>query len=54
LRANPLEDIGATLEIEAVVARGRWLDRSALDSLLDAAAAQAAALDASRGVGGGR
>lgn len=48
LRENPLEDISATLSIEAVVSRGRWLDRAALDGLLEEAAARATALDAER------
>jgi imidazolonepropionase-like amidohydrolase len=34
LRANPLSDIRATRDIEAVVLRGKFLDRNALDSLL--------------------
>lgn len=34
LRANPLSDIRATREIEAVVLRGRYLNRNELDSLL--------------------
>jgi len=41
LRSNPLKDIGATRQIDAVVVRGRFLDRRGLDSLLAAAAAQA-------------
>ena len=49
LRDNPLDDISATLSIEAVVSRGVLLDRSALDALLEVAASRAAALDASRG-----
>jgi len=36
LRSNPLENIGATREIEAVLLRGRVLDRRRLDELLDA------------------
>ncbi|MDA0313634.1 MAG: amidohydrolase, partial [Gemmatimonadetes bacterium] len=48
-RDNPLEDISATLAIEAVVSRGVLLDRPALDALLEVAASRAAALDASRG-----
>jgi imidazolonepropionase-like amidohydrolase len=34
LRANPLEDIRATREIETVVLRGHVIDRAGLDSLL--------------------
>ena len=37
LAGNPLEDIGSTLDIDGVVTRGRWLDRRALDELLEAA-----------------
>lgn len=43
LDANPLEEIGNTREIAAVVANGRYLDRAALDSLLAHAEALAAA-----------
>jgi len=35
LRANPLEDIGNTREIEGVMRAGRWFDRATLDELLD-------------------
>lgn len=42
LKSNPLADIAATREIEAVVLRGRLLDRADLDRLLDAVAAAAA------------
>ncbi|MGN7822422.1 hypothetical protein ACTJJB_20000, partial [Chitinophaga sp. 22536] len=35
LRANPLEDIHNTEKINAVVTKGRLLDRSALDQLLN-------------------
>jgi beta-lactamase class D len=38
LRANPLENIRHTREIAAVIANGRYLDRSALDALLETAA----------------
>jgi beta-lactamase class D/imidazolonepropionase-like amidohydrolase len=38
LRANPLENIRNTREIAAVIANGRYLDRAALDALLDVAA----------------
>lgn len=41
LRENPLANIGATREIEAVVLRGRVFDRQDLDILLDAVAAKA-------------
>lgn len=34
LRADPLQDINNTQEIEAVIVNGRLLDRKALDSLL--------------------
>jgi imidazolonepropionase-like amidohydrolase len=37
LDANPLEDIGNTQRIAAVVLNGRYLDRQALDGLLTAA-----------------
>lgn len=39
LRANPLDDIRHTQAIEGVFLRGEWLDRTALDRLLDEAAA---------------
>ncbi len=35
LRANPLEDIGNTQKIEAVIVDGKYLNRSELDSLLE-------------------
>jgi len=41
LDANPLEDIHNTQRIRAVVLNGRYLDRTALDKLLDGAAATA-------------
>jgi len=41
LRGNPLASIGATREIDAVVLRGRVLDRRHLDNLLDTVAADA-------------
>jgi imidazolonepropionase-like amidohydrolase len=41
LDANPLEDICNTRKIRAVVLNGRYLDRAALDKLLDDAAASA-------------
>jgi imidazolonepropionase-like amidohydrolase len=34
LKANPLEDIGNTRQITAVIARGRMFDRAALDRIL--------------------
>ena len=37
LDANPLEDIGNTTKIRGVVVRGRYLDRSDLDALLEGA-----------------
>jgi len=43
LDANPLEDIANTRRIRAVVLAGRYLDRAALDRLLEGAAAAAAA-----------
>lgn len=42
LRANPLNRIGATREIEAVVLRGRLFDRRQLDELLESVADAAA------------
>ena len=39
VRDNPLEDIGATLGIVGVVRRGEWLDREALDRLINASGA---------------
>ena len=36
LDANPLQQISATSRITGVILRGRWLDRSALDSLRNA------------------
>ena len=39
LRANPLDDIANTRDIAAVVLNGRYLDRTALDTLLSQAAA---------------
>jgi len=41
LDANPLEDIANVRRIRAVVAAGRFLDRSALDQLLTQAKAAA-------------
>ena len=35
LDADPLLDIRATRRIHAVMLRGRWLDRAALDAMLD-------------------
>lgn len=37
LEANPLDDIRNTQKIRAVVVRGRYLDRAALDALLSQA-----------------
>jgi imidazolonepropionase-like amidohydrolase len=37
LRANPLEDVRNTREIEAVFLRGQYFDRAALDRLLEEA-----------------
>lgn len=42
LDADPLRDIAATRAIDAVVLRGRVLDRKALDAMLEAVAADAA------------
>ena len=41
LEANPLDDIKNTQSIRAVVVRGRYLDRAALDGLLTQAKAVA-------------
>lgn len=41
LRANPLEDLGASRSIEGVALRGRWLGRRQLDARLEALAARA-------------
>lgn len=41
LDANPLQDIAATRKIDAVVLRGRVLDRKALDTMLEAVATDA-------------
>jgi imidazolonepropionase-like amidohydrolase len=35
LDANPLDDIGNTRKIHAVILRGRMLDRAALDEMLE-------------------
>jgi cytosine/adenosine deaminase-related metal-dependent hydrolase len=35
LDADPLDDIGNTRRIAGIVLRGRWLDRAALDRLLE-------------------
>jgi len=43
LRANPLQSIGRTRDIEAVVARGRYYSRKDLDQLLAAAEEECAA-----------
>lgn len=42
LDANPLKDIKATRAIRGVVLHGKWLDRAALDGLLEQAKAEAA------------
>ena len=43
LRANPLEDIRRTREIDGLVLRGRYLSRAELDGLLEKAAARVSA-----------
>jgi imidazolonepropionase-like amidohydrolase len=43
LRANPLEDIRRTREIDGLIVRGRYFPRIELDSMLDRAADRAAA-----------
>lgn len=43
LDRNPLEDIRATRAIRAVILKGQYLDRAALDGLLAEAQAKAAA-----------
>jgi imidazolonepropionase-like amidohydrolase len=48
LNRNPLVDISATRDIDAVVRGGAYLDRHALDALLDAARQKKVALDAAR------
>jgi hypothetical protein len=40
LRANPLENIGNTREIEGVMVRGRWLPQETLQGMLDELAAK--------------
>ena len=42
LDANPLQDISATRKVRGVVLKGQWLDRAALDRLLETAKAKAA------------
>jgi imidazolonepropionase-like amidohydrolase len=42
LDSNPLEDIKATRAVRGVVLHGKWIDRAALDGLLDQAKAAAA------------
>jgi imidazolonepropionase-like amidohydrolase len=49
LNRNPLVDISATQDIEAVVLGGAYLDRRALDGLLDEARQKRVALDGARG-----
>jgi imidazolonepropionase-like amidohydrolase len=46
LGADPLADIANTRTIVAVVSRGEWLDRAALDGMLADAAAHVAAISA--------
>jgi len=41
LNADPLADIRATTDIAGVMTRGRWLDRTALDAMLDVIVANA-------------
>jgi imidazolonepropionase-like amidohydrolase len=48
LDANPLDDIHATKRIRAVIARGRYLDRAALDALISAASSATGQLSARR------
>ncbi len=43
LRSNPLQSIGRTREIDAVIARGRYYSRSDMDHLLESAEKRAAA-----------
>lgn len=45
LDANPLEDISATRSVRGVVLHGKWLDRAALDGLLETAKAEGAKAD---------
>lgn len=49
LKANPLEDIAATQQIELVIRGGELFNRKALDSLLQTARDKKVALDAARG-----
>ncbi len=42
LRANPLDDIRATRQVESVILRGQLLDRATLDAMLAEVAARAA------------
>jgi hypothetical protein len=48
LNRNPLDDIWATQDIDAVVRGGAYLDRHTLDGLLDEARKKSAALDEAR------
>jgi imidazolonepropionase-like amidohydrolase len=48
LNRNPLVDIAATQDIDAVVRGGAYLDRHALDAILDEARKKRAALDEAR------
>jgi hypothetical protein len=49
LSANPLEDIANTQKIEAVMVRGRFFDRNALDEILENVARAAAELETGNG-----
>jgi imidazolonepropionase-like amidohydrolase len=53
LDANPLEDIGNTRRIRALVFGGRFFDRNALDQLLDGALEAATRPVTRPGAGGG-
>ena len=48
LNSNPLEDIRATLDIESVFNQGEYLNRSALDTILEKAKQTKLALDQQR------
>lgn len=49
LNKNPLNDVSATQDIDAVIRGGTYLDRRALDALLDEARRKRVALDEARG-----
>lgn len=51
LDADPSQDVNATREIEAVMLRGRWLDRAALDGILREVAASVASSTAAAAAG---